>query len=67
MERASTKLLHLSNSLENLLFPPGKYTATQLINLIPYFNSTFSLEKHKETLTKILESDEEKLWWTLKA
>ena len=57
MERTNTKLLHLSNSLENLLFPPGKYTSVQLVNLIPYFNSTFTLDKHKETLTKILESD----------
>ena len=54
MERTNTKLLHLPNSLENLLFPPGKYTSTQLINLIPYFNSTFTLDKHKETLIKIL-------------
>ena len=44
-----TKNLALSNSLENLLFPPGKYTVTQLLNLNPYFNtgSKLTLIRHK--------------------
>ena len=43
------KILALSNSLENLLFPPGKYTSTQLVNLTPYFTTgtKFTLEKYK--------------------
>lgn len=48
-----SKNLALSNSLENMLFPPGKYTSTQLLNLTPYFTSTLTLEKHKENMSKI--------------
>lgn len=41
------KFISLSNSLENLLFPPGKYNAAQLINLTPFFHGTLSLDKYK--------------------
>ena len=41
------KFIGLSNSLENLLFPPGKYTINQLLNLTPFFQGTLSLDKHK--------------------
>ena len=43
------KTLPLSNSLENLLFPPGRYTIAQLLNLTPYFNtgSKLTLQRHK--------------------
>jgi hypothetical protein len=43
------KVLSLSNSLENLLFPPGRYTSAQLLNLTPYFStgSKLTLQKHK--------------------
>lgn len=43
------KNLALSNSLENLLFPPGRYSIPQLLNLTPYFNSglKLTLQRHK--------------------
>ena len=49
MDRAGdrNKFISLSNSLENLLFPPGKYNAAQLINLTPFFHGTLSLDKYK--------------------
>ena len=64
-----TKTLALSNSLENLLFPPGKYTVTQLLNLTPYFNtgSKLSLPRHRELMKQLFDSEEEKLWWVVKA
>ena len=62
------KLLPLSNSLENLLFPPGRYTIAQLLNLTPYFNSgsKLSLPKHKDLMKQLFDSDDEKLWWVVK-
>ena len=64
-----TKNLALSNSLENLLFPPGKYTVTQLLNLTPYFNtgSKLTLARHKELMKQLFDAEEEKLWWVVKA
>ena len=41
------KSLPLSNSLENLLFPPGRYTIPQLLNLTPYFNTGLKLTLQK--------------------
>lgn len=61
-------MLALSNSLENLLFPPGRYTIPQLLNLTPYFNtgSKLTLQKHKELMKQIFDMDDEKLWWVVK-
>ena len=62
------KYIGLSNSLENLLFPPGKYTAPQLINLTPFFHGNLTLEKYKELMFRTFElQDEERLWWVIKA
>lgn len=62
------KYIGLSNSLENLLFPPGKYSISQLLNLTPFFQGTLTLEKHKELMMKTFEmQDEERLWWVIKA
>lgn len=44
--------ISISNSLENLLFPPGKYTVNQLLNLTPFFHGNLTLEKHKELMIK---------------
>ena len=43
------KSLPLSNSLENLLFPPGRYNISQLLNMTPYFNTglKLTLKRHK--------------------
>jgi hypothetical protein len=51
------------------LFPPGKYTASQLVNLTPYFTSgtRFTLEKYKELMRQIFDSEDEKIWWVVKA
>ncbi len=51
------KPIGLSNSLENLLFAPGKYTAPQLINLTPYFLSgtKFTLQKYNELMKQIFD------------
>lgn len=61
-------MLPLSNSLENLLFPPGRYTITQLLNLTPYFNtgSKLSLPKHKDLMKQLFDNDDQKLWWVVK-
>lgn len=62
------KPISLSNSLENLLFAPSKYTAAQLINLTPFFQGELSLEKYKELMLKTFDMhNEERLWWVIKA
>lgn len=70
MDRAGdrNKFISLSNSLENLLFPPGKYNAPQLVNLTPFFHGNLSLERYKELMMKTFEMpNEERLWWVIKA
>lgn len=68
MDRDRNKHIGLSNSLENLLFPPGKYTISQLINLTPFFYGTLTLEKYKALMLKTFEmQEEERLWWVIKA
>lgn len=52
MERGRQNSIGLSNSLENLLFPPGKYSISQLINLTPFFHGTLTLDKFKELMLK---------------
>lgn len=54
------KMIALSNGLENLLFPPGRYTIPQLLNLTPYFNSgsKLSLAKHKDLMKQLFDSDD---------
>ena len=62
------KHIGLSNSLENLLFPPGKYSSNHLLNVTPFFQGVITLEKYKELMFKKFEMvDEEKLWWVIKA
>lgn len=62
------RFIGLSNSLENLLFPPGKYTSAQLISLTPFFTSALTLDKYKELMVRTFEmQDEERLWWVIKA
>lgn len=68
MERGRQNSIGLSNSLENLLFPPGKYSINQLINLTPFFHGTLTLDKFKELMLKTFEmADEERLWWVIRA
>lgn len=66
MEKGKT--LALSNSLENLLFPPGRYTIAQLLNLTPYFNTglKLTLQRHKELMKQLFDMDDEKMWWVVK-
>jgi hypothetical protein len=50
------------------LFPPGKYSSSQLVNLTPFFHGTLTLEKYKELMVKTFElPNEERLWWVIKA
>ena len=67
MEKGKATLA-LSNSLENLLFPPGRYTIAQLLNLTPYFNTglKLTLQRHKELMKQLFDMDDEKMWWVVK-
>ena len=62
------KSLPLSNSLENLLFPPGRYNISQLLNMTPYFNTglKLTLQRHKELMKQLFDMDDEKMWWVVK-
>ena len=61
-------MLPLSNRLENLLFPPGRCTITQLLNFTPFFNTgvKLTLVKFKELMKQLFDNDDEKLWWVIK-
>ena len=67
MEKGKNTLA-LSNSLENLLFPPGRYTIPQLLNLTPYFNTglKLTLQRHKQLMKQLFDMDDEKMWWVVK-
>jgi len=54
--------------LENLLFPPGRYTIAQLLNFTPFFNTgaKLTLQKYKELMKQLFDNDDEKLWWVIK-